>query len=445
MISGWSRSGRTTRRVRTLLMVLGALLAAALVISACGGGNAGEAPSTAAAGNTGASGGSGTSSGSAGSATKTIVFGANTELSGPLQVYGLPAVQGFELGFKAINAAGGIKVGGNTYQVVVKKEDNRSDPSAIVNASRALVDAHAFAALGPDLGAVPAYQVLKQSKVLNFTPAFDLQQTLVKSPKANPLLFSPTVYLQNLYTTNMAQLKALYPQIKTVAILSPNDQQGQGTAQAYKYAALAEGLKVLSVQTYPDNTTDFGSILTSFKQKHPDLLVAEQTSQEASAILQQAAQLGVAPIALNDVMTPDQALKVPSINKMTVVLPSFAPTFSPAATIPVYKPSVVFGSQQPQGTPAAAIDDYYAAWFLAQAMEKAGTVTDTAAIAKALEGQSYTGPFGTCTMTAQRMVSCQTLMEVVKNGEVTVHQFPSPTSTKEMGKYVCKSGTCTKQ
>ena len=324
-------------------------------------------------------------------------------------------------------------------------EDNRSDPSQIVNAARAVVDAGAVAALGPDLGAIPSYQVWKQSNVITLTPAFDLQAELIKNPKGNPLLFSPTVFLQNLYTTNMAQLKALYPQIKTVAILSPNDQQGQGTAQAYKFAAEQQGLKVLGVKTYPVNQTDFSSELTSFKQDHPDLLVAEQTAEQGSAILQQAAQLGVAPYALNDVMTPDQALKVPGIDKMTVILPSFAPTYSPAATIPDYKPQTGL-RQGSAGRQSGGGDRHVLRHeMLAQAMEKAGTVTDAAAIAKALPGQSYSSGFGKCTMTQQREVSCETLVQVVAKGKVTVYRFPGPDSTKPMATYTCEGGNCRRQ
>jgi len=397
-------------------------LAAAFGVAACGGGND-----------------------SGGSSGDSVVVGANTELSGSLQVYGLPVEQGLQLGTDAVNSDGGVKAGDKTYDMTTKVEDNRSDPSQIVTAARAVADAGAIGAVGPDLGAVPSYEVWKQANVLTFTPAFDLQQTLMKDPGGNPLLFSPTVFLQNLYTTNMSQLKALYPQIKTVAILSPNDEQGQGTAEAYKFAAEGEGLTVVGSETYPVNSTDFSSVLTSFKSKNPDLLIAEQTPEQGAAILQQAAQLDVAPYALNDTMTPDQALKVPNVDKMTVILPSFAPTYSPAATIPDYKPQEVFGDAQPAGTPAAAIDVYYMVRMLDQAMEQAGTVTDAAAIAKALPGQSFTGGFGKCTMTQAREVSCETLVQVVTGGKVIVYRFPDPNSTQPMATYTCTGGNCQRQ
>ena len=161
-------------------------------------------------------------------------------------------------------------------------------------------------------------------------------------------------------------------------------------------------------ETYPVGGTDFTSVLTQFKQEQPDLLIAEQTSEQATAILQQAVQLGVAPYALNDVATPDQIQKVPGIEKMTVFISNFSPTFSPNATIPDYHPEEIFGDQQPAGNPGAAINMYYVTYMLKQAMEQAGTTTDSAKIAAALPGQSYDGPFGTCEMTERQAVDCET-------------------------------------
>ena len=94
MISVSSHTG-LRRGARFKVATAVACLAAALGIAACGGG----------------SDNGGTSSGD------TVVLGANTELSGSLQVYGLPAEQGLRLGGDAVNPSGGVKAGGKTYQV----------------------------------------------------------------------------------------------------------------------------------------------------------------------------------------------------------------------------------------------------------------------------------------------------------------------------------------
>jgi branched-chain amino acid transport system substrate-binding protein len=396
--------------------------AAAVGIAACGGGETEES----------SSGG-------------TVTFGANTELSGSLQIYGLPAVQGMEAAAEDINSEGGIEVGDESFDAAVVAKDNRSDPSAIVSAARGVVDAGAIAALGPDLGAKPSYEVFKQSDVITFTPAFDLQLQLIQDPEGNPLLFSPTPFLAELYQTNMDQVLSVFPDIETVAILSPNDEQGQGTAAAYQAAAEKAGLTVVGNETYPVGNTDFTSVLTQFKQEQPDLLIAEQTAEQATAILQQAVQLGVAPYALNDVATPDQIQKVPGIEKMKVVISNFSPTFSPNATIPDYDPEAVFGDEEPAGNPGAAIDMYYSFFLLKQAMEEAGTATDAAAIADALPGQSYDGPFGTCEISERRENDCETILDVVEGDEITVYRFPDPDSVEPSDTYTCRGGTCEPQ
>ncbi len=418
---GFANAAGRARR-RTGMAVVGIVCAAAIIGAAgCGGGD------------------------DSGGGEGTVTFGSNTELSGPLQIYGLPAEQGAQLAADAINKDGGVKAGDKTYKMKTVTKDNRSDPSQIVSASRAVVDSGAIAALGPDLGAIPSYQVFKQNDVITFTPAFDLQQELIDKPDQNPLLFSPTVFLAELYGTNMKQLKALYPDIKSVAIMAPNDEQGQGTAAAYDAAAKAEGLDVVGNETYSLDTTDFSSILTKFKQEKPDLLVAEQTAEQATAILQQAAQLGVAQYALNDVMTPDQALKIPGADKITIVLPQFAPTFSRQATIPDYHPEEIFGNKQPAGNPGAAVDMYYAVRMLGQAMSDAGTTTDATEIADNLAGQSYDGPFGTCTMSDRHELNCETNVYVVENGEITAYRFPNPDSVEPSDTYKCTNGECKAQ
>jgi branched-chain amino acid transport system substrate-binding protein len=420
MSSEKRRLANVARGLGRRTAISAACAASVIGIAACGGGDDGSS-----------------------SSDGTVIIGANTQLSGPLQIYGLPAVQGLEAAAEDINSEGGVEAGDESFEIEVVAEDNGSDPSQIVSAARAVVDAGAVGALGPDLGAVPSYEVFRQNDVITFTPAFDLQLQLIEDPGGNPLLFSPTVFLAELFETNMKQLKAEVPEIKSVAILAPNDEQGQGSAAAYQQAAEAEGLRVVGNESFQPNATDFTSALTGFKQSNPDLLIALQSAEQATAILQQAAQLDVAPYGLNDVLTPDQVLNAQGVKeKMTVIIPNFSPTFSPSATIPDYDPEVILGDEEPAGSPGAVVDMYYAVFLLKQAMEEAGTVSDAQAIAEALPGQSYDGPFGTCTMSERRELDCETILDVVEGDTITVHRFPSPDTVQPSDTYVCRGGDC---
>jgi branched-chain amino acid transport system substrate-binding protein len=362
-----------------------------------------------------------------------------------LQIYGAPGVQGVKNAANDINQAGGIEVGGKTYDLSVAVEDTRSDPSQVVSAARAVVDSGAIATLGPGVGEVPAYQVFKSNDIITFAPSFAVQLELMQHPADNPLLFTPIPFLAELYEANMKQFAAQLPELKRVAILAPNNEVGKASSQGYAAAAEKHGLTVVANEGFAANATDFTSVLTSMKQKQPDVLIALQSAEEAIAILQQAAQLDVAEYGLNDTMTPDQAQQAQALDKITVIIPNFSPTFSPQVTIPDYDPEVVFGDEKPAGTPGAAIVTYYATHILKQAIEDAGTVTDSAAIAQEIPGQSYDGPFGTCTMSERRELDCQTLLEIVEGERITVFVFPSPDSVKPSQVYTCAEGNCRPQ
>jgi branched-chain amino acid transport system substrate-binding protein len=424
----WEQYRNTTTRALSPVAVAFISLAMVVGAVACGGGDEGESE------------GSGS-----GSSDQTVTFGLNTELSGSLQIYGAPSLQGLEAAVEDINADGGIKAGGKTYDMTVASEDNRSDPSAVVSAARAVVDAGAIASLGPDIGSTPAYEIFKSNDVITFTPAFDLQLELIENPDEHPLLFSPVPFLAELFETNMKQLAAEVPEIKRVAILAPNHQEGQDSAAAYAAAATNHGLTVVGSEGYPPNATDFTSILTSLKQKNPDLVIALQSAEQGIAILQQAAQLDVAKYGLNDVLTPDQVQEAQGLDEMTVLIPNFSPTFSPSATIPDYEPEVVFDGEAPAGNPGAAIVIYYSAFILKGAIEDAGTATDAAAIAKELPGQTYEGPFGKCTMSERRELDCETSLVIVEGGVITFHRFPTPDSVDPIEIYTCREGNCEPQ
>src|SRR6266567_7347962 len=81
----------------------------------------------------GASGSSSSSANAAGggSSNCSVVFGTNTEITGPFEAYGGPAALGLVAAAKAINAAGGVKAGSKTCKFVAVNEDNKSNPSQV--------------------------------------------------------------------------------------------------------------------------------------------------------------------------------------------------------------------------------------------------------------------------------------------------------------------------
>lgn len=406
---------------RTISAVAAASLAllAAVVLAACGGGDAGES-----------------------SSAGEVKMGANTEVSGPFQAYAKPAITGLEAAAKSINEEGGIELEGEGLQTSVVVADNRSEPSAVASAAQKVLTEGAIAALGPDISGEVAYNIWK-GKLITFGVAFEQEELAEKHTAENPTLFAPTPFFNPLYEANMEAIAKIYPEIESVAIMAPGNDEGKGAAIAYEYGAKAAGMSVVEKVIYPEETTDFSSYLTKIKGKKPSMVIALQSAPQALAILQQADQLKVAPFGLNDLITPDQLAEQGSPQNMTVLIPGFGPTFSKAATIPDYHPEEIFGSEVPE-TPAAGIVMYYAYHQVKQAIEAAGTATDVEKIAENLVGQSYEGPFGTCEITKSHENSCENLIEAVEGEKVLVYRYAKAGETEAAEKYECREGKCVK-
>lgn len=419
-----------TRWVQSLALALG--LGSILLLSACGGGSSGG-------GSNNASGGSSSPT----SSNCSVVFGTDTEISGAAQVYGAPAAQGLDVAAKAINAAGGVKVGDKTCKFVAANEDNKSDPSQVFTAAQKVVDAHAVASLGPDFNDTVAYAAFKKANVIDFVTGGQVATNLQEHPSSTPLAVAMIPFQLQEHEAYLRQALASAPSIKKVAIMYPNDAQGQQVSQQFADAAKAIGLSVVSNVGFPDNSSNFANFLTKVKAAHPDLLIAEQSSQQSTGIMQQGVPLGVAKYYMSETATAESIQATPGLSKATVFLPTFAPTYSSAETLPTDRPAVIFGHAKPPLVPGAAIVLYYAAWLVKQAVEQAGSL-DPQKVLTALVGQTYNGPFGKCTMTKQLFMQCQTVSIEVQGKKVTVSAFASPYSSQPIGVYNCVKGVCTK-
>jgi ABC-type branched-subunit amino acid transport system substrate-binding protein len=380
----------------------------------------------------------------------TVVFGSDTEISGPAQVYGQPAAQGLDVAAKAINAAGGVKVGNKTCKFVAANQDNKSDPAQVFTAAQKVVDAHAIAALGPDFNDTVAYAAYKKAGVIDFITGGTTSVKLHDDPAGTPLAVAmiPFQVLEHeaYLRQAMAAAQAEGHPIKSMAVMFPNTASGKENVQgSIVPAAKAIGLPITNTVMYPDSTKDYSTYLTNVAKGHPDLLYAGESSQQSTTIMQQSAPLNVAKYYLSETATAESVQATSGLSKVTVFLPTFAPTYSSAEVLPTDHPEVIFGNSKPPLVPGAAIVLYYAAWLTKQAVEKAGTATDPNKVLAALIGQSYDGPFGRCTMTKQRFMECATVFIVVKGKQVTVQQFATPYDTTPAATYDCVNGKCTKQ
>ncbi len=371
-----------------------------------------------------------------------VVFGANTEVSGSEQTYGGPAAEGLRAAAAAINRAGGVMVGGRHCTFVAEIADNRSDPSQVYTATQQVIDDHAIAALGPDLNDQVAYAAFRRAGVIDFSVESDLAADLKSHPSSYPLLVSLIPDQLTEHAEYFRQAVAAEPGIRRVALLYAGNELGQAEDQTTVQALRAvPGLKLVSNLSFPDGTTDFSTLLTKIRGSRPDLLFSLAGSQGDPEVISQAVPLRVAKYYMSETMTAEAVLQLRGIGNTTVLLPTFAPTYSQAETLPTDHPSVIFGHRPVPLVPGAAIVLYYAAWLVKQAVERADS-TQPQAVFRSLVGQSYTGPFGTCRMSRQLFMTCSTVFIVVKGRQLTVDEFASPYSSTPAEVFACSDDKC---
>ncbi|MFC6236332.1 ABC transporter substrate-binding protein [Longivirga aurantiaca] len=370
-----------------------------------------------------------------------MVFGTNTELSGDYQVYGVPAAQGLDEAAKDINAAGGVKVGDQTCEFVAVNVDNKSDPAEVLTASQKVVDAKALAALGPDFSGDVAYETWKKAGIIDWVTSSDMIERLRTDPENSPLMLSLLAFQDLQHIAYMAQAKASAPDIKTVAMLLPNGAVTDAWVDDYTKGAEANGMQVVNTTLFPPDTQDYSTFLTKVAASKPDLLIVGTSAEQSTGIMSQAVPMNVAKYYMSETASAESVEALPELASATVFLPAFAPTFSASATLPTDDVTAIFPDGKAPLVAAAAIVLYYAAWLTKQAVETAGS-TDPQAVMDALVGSSYDGPFGTCSITEEKYMSCPTVFTVLKGGDVTVFQFAGPFETAPMAVFDCADATC---
>jgi branched-chain amino acid transport system substrate-binding protein len=267
---------RFSRSVLSVLTLF--VLMLPFVLTACGGGGGG--------------GGGGNPSGS------TLLFGAPISLTGATSTEGHLTLEGYQLWVKEVNAHGGIKVGGTTYQVKLKYYDDGSSPTKSAQLTQQLVTSDKVNFLLGPYGTAATLQdeaIAEQYKI-----------PMVEANGAAKAIFSKGFHYifgvlspASEYAKVMLEAAlALHNPPKTVAIISASDAFSKEVAVAAKAYATSHNLTVVYYQQYPANSTDLTSVLTSLKSSGPgglipDMLLGSGHENEAVTTMKECKQLHI--------------------------------------------------------------------------------------------------------------------------------------------------------
>jgi branched-chain amino acid transport system substrate-binding protein len=332
------------------------------------------------------------------SKVKIVNIGMVTSITGAYSVYGIPFQQGATFGVYQINKTG-FTVKGQKYKFKLTTENDNTDPATAVQKTEGLIDnQHIVAIIGPIGAQGPgAEQITNAHHVIMFSSSSSV--TATAGPPDNPYVFSTDGDPSQEGNFVFNAIKAFVPSATSVALLSPSEQTDAANEPLDAAAAQADGMKFYNL-SYPVGTTDLSSVITQLIADNPSVIIMSNDTVDRSV---QAPQLAAAGLP----KTTTLLLYSGNISECATTSPN-----NPCIADPLVGADLTSTSLDPfdktwvrefeawTKTPSLSPFIQASTWtydfpaMLVAAMKKAGTVTNTAAIIKALHEVSITGLIG---------------------------------------------------
>jgi ABC-type branched-subunit amino acid transport system substrate-binding protein len=245
-----------------------------------------------------------------------IVIGTHQDLSGPIKVWGVPVLNGMQLGVDEVNAKGGI----NGRKLRLIAEDTQYDPKKAVLATQKMVEKDkVFSMVGP-MGSptvLAAQDILFDAGVPQLFPLTAAEFTF----KFDPAKPQERLKFNNLLPyveSTRAAVKYMVEWKKTKAncIMYQDDEYGKNVFDGFTQQLTAMNMKAASVTTYKRGASDFSAQAAKMKADGCEMVLMGTVIRETIGLMAEAKKIGFAPIWLG--ATPVNVLEIPALGKELV-------------------------------------------------------------------------------------------------------------------------------
>ena len=242
--------------------------------------------------------------------TNDIRVGVNAEITGSKPTVGDSCKNAAQLLAAQVNAAGGLKVGDQTYPVTLYIEDNEDKPESAAAVTKKLISQNnVLAILGPNASgnAIPAARICEDAKVITISP----WSTNPKTTENMQYVFR-ACFVDDFQGRVMAKFARNNLKADTAAVLyDVASEYNKGIAEIFKKEFEAMGGQAVAFESYTKDDKDFSSQLTKIKPADPDLLFLPNYYNEVPLQVQQARRLGLTcGIIGSDSWGSDELLKL---------------------------------------------------------------------------------------------------------------------------------------
>ena len=202
-------------------------------------------------------------------AEDVLKFGVSSPMSGAAANWGIGCDWVGQKAAKYINDHGGVRVGGKTYKVQLTTYDNGYTAAGGAQSAQAMISRDGVRYIVQSLGTAPVQATQSLSEragVILLTTAWGKS---IKGPKF-PLTFTNSNTPYEIFEPLFSVVRSQHPDIKSVALLNPNDSTGQQAEAQSKEVWAKLGVKVVSSSFYERGTTEFQSIATKLANSKAD-------------------------------------------------------------------------------------------------------------------------------------------------------------------------------
>ena len=219
-------------------------------------------------------------------------IGFISALSGPGIGWGMGMLGGLELAAEDVNKSGGIQVGETVYTIKVTAYDDKYTGPGAAQAAQRLISQDGVKIIVGPLGSVPMLaiaDITESSKVLVLSNSYTSKALSAKKPYT----FRLTPTTGEFSAPLIGWLAKNRPQLRTAAIISPNDESGKEVMSHNEKGYEKAAMKVVLKEFYERGTQDFVPILTKVVAAKPDIIDFDgSTPVDSGVILKQARQIG---------------------------------------------------------------------------------------------------------------------------------------------------------
>ena len=315
-------------------------------------------------------------------ASNEIKIGGNFELTGGIANFGKQTVNGIQMAFKEINAAGGV----NGKQLKLILADNKSEPAEATNAvTKLITQDKVVAVLGPvaSSNVLATLQVAQDNKIPVLTATGTNEKITVDGGKVRPFAFRGC-FIDPFQGKVMANFATNTVKAKTAVIfVDQSSDYSKGLKQSFEEAFVKNGGKVLSTEAFLQKDQDFKATLTKIKGLNPEVVFIPAYYEEVGKIVKQARELGInIPLLGTDGWDDPKVVEIAGAKALNNTY--FSNHYSSQDTDPaVVKFVAAYKKEYNQEPSALAALGYDSGLMIADAIKRAGS-TEGAKIAEAL-------------------------------------------------------------